>query len=145
MTVFNRILDVKTDRAIAIVNLTDAVRQAIADSGIRNGQALVCSRHTTTAIAINEWEERLLDDLRAYLEKLAPPGDRYLHDDLHLRDVPEDEPENAHSHLMAVTLGSSETVPIMDGELALGTWQSILLFDLDGPRARTVSVQISGE
>ncbi len=68
-----------------------------------------------------------------------------LHNDLHLRDVPPDEPINAHSHLMAMMLSTSEVIPIVDGKLALGTWQSLLFFELDGPRKRTVFVQISGE
>ncbi|WP_010479161.1 secondary thiamine-phosphate synthase enzyme YjbQ [Acaryochloris sp. CCMEE 5410] len=100
---------------------------------------------TTTALAINEYEERLLEDIKVYLHKLAPANQRYLHNDLHLRDVPEDEPENAHSHLMAITLSSSEVVPIVEGQLALGTYQSVLLLELDGPRQRTVFLQLSGE
>lgn len=103
------------------------------------------SRHTTTAIAINENEERLLVDIQHYLKRLAPPDAPYLHNDLHLRDVPPDEPENAHSHLMAITLSTSEVIPIVEGKLALGTYQSILFLDLDGPRQRTLFVQISGE
>ena len=106
---------------------------------------LVFSRHTTTALAINEYEERLLEDIKVYLRKLAPESDKYLHNDLHLRIVPPDEPMNAHSHLMAMTLSTSEVIPIIDGQLALGTYQSVLFFDLDGPRKRTVLVQISGE
>lgn len=117
----------------------------ITSTSIENGQALVFSRHTTTALAINENEIRLLEDIKVFLQKLAPESDRYLHNDLHLRDVPEDEPINAHSHLMAMILSTSEVIPIVDGKLALGTWQSILFFELDGPRKRTVFLQISGE
>jgi secondary thiamine-phosphate synthase enzyme len=68
-----------------------------------------------------------------------------MHNDLHLRDVPPDEPMNAHSHLMAMMLSTSEVIPIVHGQLALGTWQSVLFFELDGPRKRSVFVQISGE
>jgi secondary thiamine-phosphate synthase enzyme len=99
----------------------------------------------STALAINEYEERLLTDICAYLRKLAPPGDRYRHNDLHLRDVPPDEPENAHSHLMAMTLSTSEVVPIVAGKLALGTYQSVLFLELDGPRQRSLFVQVTGE
>ena len=113
--------------------------------GVPQGQVVAFSCHTTTALTVNEAEERLLVDIKTYLRKLAPPQDRYLHNDLHLRDVPPDEPINAHSHLMAMTLGNSETVPILDGQLALGTYQSIMLVDLDGPRqGRTVLIQICG-
>ncbi|CAA9573899.1 Uncharacterized protein AF2050 (similar to YjbQ) [uncultured Synechococcales cyanobacterium] len=103
------------------------------------------SRHTTTALAINENEERLLADVKVYLQKLAPKSERYLHNDLHLRDVPEDEPINAHSHLMAITLSTTEVIPVVDRKLALGTYQSVLLFELDGPRKRTVLCQVSGD
>ncbi|NET54246.1 MAG: YjbQ family protein [Merismopedia sp. SIO2A8] len=145
MTIFHNILSVETQRAIALINLTPQVQQVVIESGVQSGQVLVFSRHTTTALAVNEYEERLLVDIEAYLKKLAPEGDRYLHNDLHLRDVPPDEPINAHSHLMAMTLHNSEMIPIVDGTLALGSYQSILLCELDGPRQRTVFVQVFGE
>jgi secondary thiamine-phosphate synthase enzyme len=145
MPAFYRRLQLQSDRPITILNLTPQIQAVVAESKILQGQVVVCSRHTTTAITVNENEERLLDDLGQYLHKLAPVGDRYLHNDLHLRDVPPDEPENAHSHLMAITLGNSETIPVVDGQLDLGTWQSVLWVDLDGPRSRTVAVQVWGE
>ena len=145
MQIINQVIDVKTDEGIGIYNITPQLVELLQETGIKNGQVLVFSRHTTTALAINENEERLLEDVKVHLKKLAPPTDRYLHNDLHLRDVPDDEPMNAHSHLMAMMLSTSEVVPVVSGQLALGTWQSVLLFDLDGPRKRTVFVQISGE
>ena len=135
----------KTGEGVDLVRLDDAVKDAVSSSGIRNGMMVISSRHTTTALAINEYEERLLTDVRNYFEKLAPPGDRYLHNDIHLRDCPEDEPENAHSHLLAMLLSSSEVVPVVAGELQLGQWQSVILFELDGPRQRTVNIQVMGE
>ncbi|HBE16432.1 MAG TPA: secondary thiamine-phosphate synthase enzyme [Cyanobacteria bacterium UBA11149] len=145
MAIFNKILEIITETGINIYNVTTQIQELISATSIQNGQALVFSRHTTTALAINENEERLFEDIKVYLRKLAPDCDRYLHNDLHLRIVPEDEPMNAHSHLMAMTLSISEVIPIIDGKLALGTWQSVLFFDLDGPRKRTLLVQISGE
>lgn len=139
------VLDYQTSEPISIIDITADVRRQIERSTIYNGLVVVSSRHTTTAISINEYEKRLLDDLRAWLTRLAPPGASYLHNDIHLRDCPPDEPANAHSHLMAMLLGSSETIPLINGELALGQWQSILLFDLDGPRRRTVNVQLWGD
>lgn len=145
MQIINQVIDVKTDKGIGIYNITPHLVQLLQETGIKNGQVLVFSRHTTTALAINENEARLLEDVKGHLEKLAPPTERYLHNDLHLRVVPDDEPMNAHSHLMAMMLSTSEVVPVVDGQLALGTWQSVLFFDLDGPRQRTVFVQITGE
>ena len=144
MPIVNHVFELDTDADIGIYNLSPQIQAWIDSTSIQNGQVLVLSRHTTTALAINEYEERLLEDMKAYLRKLAPAGDRYLHNDLHLRDVPADEPENAHSHLMAMTLSTSEVVPVVDGKLALGTYQSVMLLELDGPRHRTVLFQLSG-
>ena len=121
------------------------LKKTIARSGIRNGFVTVTSQHTTTAIAINEHEARLIEDIKAFLTRLIPPRDRYLHNDIALRDCPPDEPENAHSHLAAMLLGSSEVVTLADGEMVLGQYQSVMLYELDGPRTRRVSVQVYGE
>ena len=145
MPILNKLLEIETESGITICNVTPHIEKLLAQTSIHNGQVLIFSRHTTTALAINENEQRLLEDIKVYLRKLAPDSDRYLHNDLHLRDVPDNEPMNAHSHLMAMTLSTSEVIPIVDGKLALGTWQSVLFFDLDGPRKRTLFVQITGE
>jgi secondary thiamine-phosphate synthase enzyme len=137
-------LSIETPVGISIHNLTPQIQAQLTQTGIQQGQVIVFSRHTTTALTINEYEERLLVDIQTYLQKLAPEGDRYLHNDLHLRVVPPDEPINAHSHLMAITLSTSEVIPVVAGQLALGTYQSVLFLDLDGPRTRQVLVQISG-
>ena len=121
------------------------LKKTIARSGIRNGFVTITSQHTTTAIAINEHEARLIEDIKAFLTRLIPPRNRYLHNDIALRDCPPDEPENAHSHLAAMLLGSSEVVTLADGEMVLGQYQSVMLYELDGPRTRRVSVQVYGE
>jgi secondary thiamine-phosphate synthase enzyme len=146
MPILHKIIEIPTQEGINIYNITPQIEAFLAETSIRNGQVLVFSRHTTTAIAINEDEARLLTDIKTYLYKLAPTGDRYLHNDLHLRpNIPADEPMNAHSHLMAMTLSTSEVIPVVEGKLGLGTYQAILFFELDGPRQRTVFCQISGE
>ncbi|NEO15860.1 MULTISPECIES: secondary thiamine-phosphate synthase enzyme YjbQ [unclassified Moorena] len=145
MLVKSEIIELKTHESIAIYNITDYISKFIEVTGLKNGHALVFSRHTTTALAINEYEERLLEDIKVHLDKLAPKDGKYLHNDLHLRIVPPDEPINAHSHLMAMMLNNSEYIPIIDGQLALGTYQSVLFVELDGPRDRTVLIQVSGE
>ncbi|MBX2862765.1 MAG: secondary thiamine-phosphate synthase enzyme YjbQ [Leptolyngbyaceae cyanobacterium MAG.088] len=145
MQIVSHYLVFDTTEAIDIVNITSAIQEKVKAAGVSQGHVVVFSCHTTTALTVNEDEERLLVDIKTYLRKLAPPQDRYLHNDLHLREVPPDEPINAHSHLMAMTLGNSETVPIVDGKLALGTYQSVMLVDLDGPRKRRkVLIQICG-
>lgn len=138
-------LQLSTSAGISLHDVTPQIRDSLADSGIGNGFVTITSRHTTTALTINENEERLLEDVKAFFTRLVPPGDKYLHNDIHLRDCPPDEPENAHSHLVAMLLGSSEVVPVSEGRLVLGQYQSILLVELDGPRERTVAVQVVGE
>lgn len=145
MTIVSTLLNISTVESIDIYDVTEKVQTFINEQGIQSGQALIFSRHTTTALAINEYEDRLLTDIKTYLRKLAPPEGKYLHNDLHLRVVPPDEPENAHSHLMAMTLSTSEIVPIVEGKLALGTYQSIMFIELDGPRQRTLLAQITGD
>lgn len=146
MPILHQLLEIETETGIGIYNITPHVQAVLSQTKIQNGHVLIFSRHTTTALAINEDEPRLLKDIENYLRKLAPETESYLHNDLHLRpNIPEDEPMNAHAHLMAITLSSSELVPVVAGRLALGTYQSILLFELDGPRQRTVFCQVSGE
>lgn len=145
MQIKKEVIEVNTSKGICIYNITPQIEKLLQVTSVKNGQILVFCQHTTTALAINEDEERLLEDVKIHLSKLAPESGSYLHNDLHLRDVPEDEPINAHSHLMAMMLSSSEVIPIVDGKLALGTWQSVLFFELDGPRKRAVLIQISGE
>jgi secondary thiamine-phosphate synthase enzyme len=145
MKIHTKIHTLQTAEGIQLINLDQAVDQVLAESGIQNGIVVVSSRHTTSALAINEYETRLLEDVRTYFSKLVPEDGRYLHNDIHLRDCPQDEPENAHAHIMAMLLSSSETIPVINGELQLGHWQSVILFELDGPRSRTVTIQVMGE
>lgn len=166
-------------QAISVEDLTPHLNCLLASSSMRSGVVNVISRHTTTAITINERESRLAEDMAKYLIGLAPPderseaatareGTRYRHNDIDKRpdsaeeaqrcrengwdiDNPEklqkwrdQEPINAHSHLLSMLLGSSESIPVVDGEMVIGQWQSVLLVDLDGPRERTVGVQLMG-
>ncbi|PNW78452.1 hypothetical protein CHLRE_09g396850v5 [Chlamydomonas reinhardtii] len=144
-----------TPPGIALVDVTPQIRELVSQSGLVEGTVNVLSRHTTTAVTINENETRLMDDVRQFLSKLAPASAPYLHNDLHLRPAPEDwpggwaawagqEPQNAHSHLLSMVLGNTLAIPVSGSRLALGTWQSVLLVELDGPRPRTVGVQLTG-
>ena len=134
-----------TESGISLHDITAAVHDALAHSGVHEGFIAVASRHTTTALTINEYESRLLEDVKSFLTRLIPPHDTYLHNDIHLRDCPPDEPENAHSHLAAMLLGSSELIPVAAGQAVIGTYQSVILIELDGPRERQVSIQVYGE
>jgi len=144
MKIITSFIELETGAGIALHNLMPDLRDAISKSGIKNGLVTLTSQHTTTAIVINEDEERLLEDVKCFLTRLVPPNDNYLHNDIALRDCPPDEPENAHSHLAAMVLGSSGVISLQEGELVLGQWQSVMLCELDGPRRRKVSVQVMG-
>ncbi|MDH5655313.1 MAG: secondary thiamine-phosphate synthase enzyme YjbQ [Spirochaetia bacterium] len=145
MKSFHQIIFQKTQKNFEIIDITESIRNAVQVSGIQTGIVSVSSLHTTTAVFINEFESRLLQDIETFFKKLAPPGQNYLHDDIQLRDCPADEPENAHSHLMAMMFGNSESVALNESKLILGQYQSIMLVELDGPRSRSVSVQIMGQ
>jgi secondary thiamine-phosphate synthase enzyme len=138
-------LDIHTDAPVSIVDITRRIKDLLEESGVRNGLLSVSSAHTTTAITVNEYETRLLDDLYRFFARLVPADQPYRHNDIHLRDCPPDEPKNAHSHICAMLYGNSEVVPVNDGSLGLGRYQSIMLVELDGPRERTVNVQFTGE
>jgi secondary thiamine-phosphate synthase enzyme len=144
MNIYFNEMTLQTGEGIQIHNLMESLNEEITKSGIKEGMVNIISRHTTTALAINEYEPRLLDDLRSFFNEIAPPDKPYKHNDLHLRDCPPDEPKNAHSHILAMLLSSNESVPLVNGRLLLGKWQSVLLFELDGPRQRQVGVQIIG-
>ena len=138
-------IELETGDGISLHDLMPGIKDAVTESGIKNGLVTITSQHTTTAISINENEERLVEDVKAFLTRLIPPSDRYLHNDIALRDCPADEPENAHCHLTAMLLGSSEVVALEEGKLVLGQYQSVMLYELDGPRHRRVNVQVYGE
>ena len=149
-------LQYETLHGIHFTDITPDLREIVKESGIKDGVVSVLSRHTTCGITINEMEGRLVDDTRQFLLKLCPPAYPYLHNDLHLRSGPPDwpggdeawraqEPINAHSHLLVMLLGSSESVPLHKGELKIGTWQSVILAEFDGERKRTVAVSVTGD
>jgi secondary thiamine-phosphate synthase enzyme len=145
LKIISSFIELETGDGIALHDLMPDIKDAIANAGIKNGFVTVTSQHTTTAIAINEHEERLVEDVKTFLNRLIPASNRYLHNDIALRDCPPDEPENAHSHLAAMLLGSSEVIALADGELQLGQYQSVMLYELDGPRRRKINVQVYGE
>jgi len=145
MRIHSNIHELQTDEGIALYDLGEPVQAALSESDIQNGVVIVSSRHTTTALVINEFEQRLVDDVKQFFSSLVPADGDYLHNDIYLRDCSPDEPENAHSHIMAMLLSSSESVPVVNGELQLGQWQSVILLELDGPRTRQVTILVMGE
>ena len=135
----------RTEREVQVIDLTELVAERVRRSGIREGTLTVQSRHTTASVVVNENEPRLLEDLRDLLERWAPVGHPYRHDDLGARpEAPPDERKNGHAHARALLLGASVSLNVADGRLDIGEWQSVLLVELDGPRRREVSIQVLG-
>jgi len=105
-------------------------------AGLRDGLVSVFSRHTTLSVRVQENEALLLEDLKAFLTRLAPANAAYRHNDFTVRTehMHPDESPNGHSHCLHLLLGGSESIPVFDGELQLGTWQRLFAVELDGPR-----------
>ena len=122
--------EVRTDDRVAVTDITDRVAAELPPDA--TGTCTVFVRHTTAAVHVNEAEPRLLGDIEDALESLVPETG-WDHDQLD---------GNADAHLRSMLLGRSVTVPVVDGDLDVGTWQSILLVECDGPRTRSVTVVV---
>jgi secondary thiamine-phosphate synthase enzyme len=119
-----------------IIDITEGVQRVIATSGAGQAQATAFVRGSTAAITTMEFEPGGVQDLSAALERLIPTEGDYEHNRLN-RDT------NSHAHQRASLVGATESVPVIDGRLALGTWQQLVLIDFDDrPRDRTVVVQV---
>jgi len=129
-----------TREPIEFIDITEEVKRAFAASSVTDGAVTVFTRHTTTAVKVNERCERLQRDMCEAL-KAAVPAREYRHDEGTV-----DGRQNARGHLMSMFLNSSETIPVSKGRLALGSWQSVFFVELDGPRSeRNVLVKVIGE
>lgn len=119
-----------------IVDLTEGIRRVVSTTGVERGLVVVFVTGSTAAITTMEFEPGGIADLQGLLERLIPAGARYEHNVLN-------GDTNAHAHLRAALIGASETIPLVDGRLVLGTWQQVVLLDFDDrPRSRTITVQV---
>ena len=132
-------IKVETKGNCDIVNITEQVSEVVAKSDMSEGTVTVFNVGSTAGITTTEYEPGLVNyDIRAAFEKIAPEHARYEHEETWHDD-------NGHSHVLASLLGPSLSVPVVDGQLTLGTWQQIILVDFDTrPRTRTVICQIVG-
>jgi len=138
---FNRILDWITNERLQLINITDRINEIVRKSGIRDGIVHLQSLHTTTAVFINEWQDALLHDVRAFLEDLVRRESYFRHNDPTYSDC---ERKNADSHLRGMIMGQTLCLQVRNSAVLLGTWQSIILAEFDGPRSRSMSIQVSG-
>jgi secondary thiamine-phosphate synthase enzyme len=139
-------LVLESRKAPEFIDITEQVERFVERSQVLAGIVVVFSRHTTAAIRVNENEPLLLNDLEGYLERLAPRSGEYHHNDFTVRTVNmnDDECPNGHAHCQHLLLGTSETIPIIGGQIQLGRWQRIFMIELDRPKQREVLVQVMG-
>lgn len=123
--------DVDTEDRLSVIDVTDQVAAAV--EGEATGTVTVFVKHTTAGVTVNEAEQRLLADFEAALADLVD-DEGWRHDDID---------DNADSHVRSMLVGPSVSIPVVDGRLQLGTWQSVLFVECDGPRTRTVHVTVS--
>ncbi|HDD70234.1 MAG TPA: YjbQ family protein [Candidatus Bathyarchaeota archaeon] len=132
--VFNTTYSFSTKGEIDFVDLTDKVHEVVSQSGIRNGLVHVFAPHATGILVLTENEYGLLNDIKNFLEKVIPKRGGYMH------------PSNAHSHLRSMLLPPDKTLPVVDGRVEFGTWQSLIFVETDvHPRRRTVIIQVIGQ
>ena len=132
-------MDIETTKRVEIRDLTTLVQEMVRSAVVDAGLVTLSSMHTTTAIFVNEPQTALLDDIELLLERLAPRGEEWKHNDPRYSDC---DRQNADAHLRAIVLGSSVTLQVADGDLVMGQWQRILMAELDGPRTRQLVLQI---
>ena len=139
--IFHRVVDWITNDRMQLINITDRINDIVRKSGVREGIVHLQSLHTTTAVFLNEWQDALLTDVRALLEDLVRRDENWRHNDPRYSDC---DRRNADSHLRGMLMGQALSLQVRNSAVLLGTWQSIILAEFDGPRSRTMSVQVSG-
>lgn len=139
MSVYSADFVLETAGNADVIDITSQVSELVASSGLKNGIVLVYVPGSTAAITTIEFEPGLVRDLKAALERLVPERITYFHNERW-------HDGNGHSHIRASFLGQSESFPLINSNILLGTWQQIILVDLDNrPRSRKVIVQVYGE
>jgi secondary thiamine-phosphate synthase enzyme len=136
MKIFSDEINIKTSKDLEIVDISSNISEIVKSSKIKHGIVNIFTRHSTSAIVINENETRLIKDFENLLMKIVIEDENYGHDIID---------NNAAAHLRSFLLGGSQSVPIENGHLDLGTWQSIFFVELDGPRNRKVKITIMGQ
>lgn len=132
--VVNKTIKFQTRGEIDFVDLTEAAQEAASASGIQNGIVHVFAPHATGVLIVEENDDALLQDIKDFLEKVAPRHGNYQH------------PSNAHAHLRSMLLPPDKTLPLINRQIAFGTWQSLFYVETDVyPRERTVIIQTMGE
>lgn len=127
---------VSTSSRFEVVDITSRVESVVSRSGVRNGLCLVFVPHATAAVIANEAEPGLMQDYIDLIKELFKPDAPWRHNRID---------NNAHAHLASAVIGPSRVFPVIDGRCVRGTWQNIMLVEMDGPRSRRVIVEVIGE
>ena len=132
--VANKSFSFTTKGEIDFIDFSDKVQEEVSASGIKNGLVHIFAPHATGILILTENDEALLSDIKEFLEEITP------------KNKPYDHPSNAHSHLRSMFLPPDKTLPIINGKVTFGTWQSLLFVETDVyPRKRTLIIQVMGE
>ncbi len=137
MKSYTKYLTFKTEKRRELIRITDTVKEAVEESGVREGLCLVSAMHLTAAVIIQDDEEGLHEDIWEWLERLAPFREDYKH---HLTGE-----DNGDAHLKNLLVHLQVVLPITDGRLDLGPWQEIFYAEFDGQRPKRVIIKIIGE
>ncbi len=138
MKTYTKHLVMNTKNKIDFVNITDEVKKAVKESGIKEGLVLVNAMHITASVFINDNESGLLQDFRKWLEKLAP-----INVDLYKHNLTGED--NAYAHLWRTIMGREVTIAISKGNLDFGPWEEIFYGEFDGQRQKRIIIKIIGE
>ena len=139
--VVHKVVDWITTERTELFNITERINDIVRKSGIREGLVHLQSLHTTTSVFINEWQDALLEDIKTYIDASVARDYPWRHNDPRYSDC---ERQNADSHLRGMLMGQTLCLQVRNASLLLGTWQKIILAEFDGPRTRSMSVQVSG-
>ncbi len=141
LRLFTRILDWITQERYQLINITDRINEIVRKSGVRDGMVHLQSLHTTTAVFLNEWQDALRHDVGTLLDQVVRRQFGWRHNDPAYSDC---ERQNADAHLKGLLLGQTLSLQVRNCNVLLGTWQAIILAEFDGPRSRSLSVQVVG-
>jgi secondary thiamine-phosphate synthase enzyme len=139
MQIHKQTVSVESTDRFDIQNVTPEVTAAVEELGVENGIVWASTPHTSAALSTNEFEEKLLFDLKQHFIEMVPPDDGYYHD---LDHINRGEQPNAHAHILSAMIKRPVLTLLEDGELDLGTWEAVMLFELCGPREREVDVVV---
>jgi secondary thiamine-phosphate synthase enzyme len=135
MKIINKEIDIKTSSRMEIIDISSKISEILDASGLKQGIINIFTRHSTSAVVINENEPRLINDFENFLKEIISENKSYCHNAID---------NNADSHLRSFLLGTGQSVPFENYKMDLGTWQSIFFVELDGPRNRKVKITIIG-